>query len=570
MNKNLNWEEIIVKLEIGLKKAALFVFVCLSFALCNTGSMNVANASTASQENSPADAINSLSAGSFDLYPIHVVSEGNDLYGFIDKSGSIIIKPTYTWARNFSDGLAVVNQDETNLVINTKGKIIFKTTDYINDFHNGLASFCDYKTYKYGYINKKGKIVIKKSYDSASNFGKDHTAIVTKSGKFYRINSKGKILKTYSLPNKNYWYNIAGEGFAIYPNEGFAIYTDSKTHLSGVMNLNGKIILKANYSEVTYLGNGLLGVKKKLNQEDGYLINVKPYALFNKNGKRMTSYKYYDLSVYNNNFASCSDSKYTYLIDTKGNKVSSFPKQEGRGTLTVLGNVVQADIDNTLYYLKMDGSLIWKSAQTTTLSSGITVHCVKFKPNKYDVIYYPKLEGLSDSGVQQQVNDKLKSLFTSDRMNLTTKDELMVDDQFSVEQIKNLLIICKTGYDFPIGAAHGTPIRLYYFIDTKTGTFYQFKDLFKKDSTYIQTLDSIVRKQMKEQEKKDGSIYDTADSTYITENQFFYLSNTTLTIYFDSEAIAPYAAGFPQFEIPFSDITNMIDTEGAFWKSFHE
>lgn len=548
-----------MKPRIGLKAAFISV-LCLSAVFCSTGSMKGAYASTVSPVNSFAAATSTPAENSSELYPIHAVTGGNDLYGFIDETGTIVINPTYTWARNFSDGLAVVNQDDTFLVINTKGEVILKTSDYINDFHNGLASFNDSRTYKDGYINSKGKIVIKASYDFAGDFGSDHTAIVSKSGKFYRINSKGKILKTYSLADKDYYYDTA--------DHGYVIYTDTKTFLQGVKNLSGKTILKANYSEVTYLGNGLFGVKKKLPDEEMYLTNVKPSALFNKNGKQLTSYKYYDLSAYHNKYASCTDSKYTYLIDTKGKKVSSFPRQEGRGTLTVLGNVVQADIDNTLSYLKLDGSLIWKSADTTMLSSGITVHTVKVKPNKYDVIYYPSLEGLSDSGIQKQINDKLKSLFTSGRMQLTTKDELMVNDSFSVDQIKDLLIICKTGYDYPIGAAHGTPIKIYYFIDVKTGTFFKFKDLFKKDSNYITVLDNIVRKEMSEQEKKDGSSYFTSDSSLVTEDQFFYLSNDTLTIYYDSGAIAPYAAGFPQFEIPFADIMNLIDTDGAFWKSF--
>jgi hypothetical protein len=40
-------------------------------------------------------------------------------------------------------------------------------------------------------------------------------------------------------------------------------------------------------------------------------------------------------------------------------------------------------------------------------------------------------------------------------------------------------------------------------------------------------------------------------------------------IYFYPYEIAAYAAGFPEFEIPFEDLTDYIDTEGAFWKSFH-
>ncbi len=552
-----------MKLKISLKKVALLGTICVFIAFCNTGSTREASASTTDSENSSTAADNALSEEHSNLYPIHVVIEGNDSYGFIDETGAVIIEPTYSWARNFSEGLAIVNKDDNFLVIDTKETVILKTSNYLNDFHNGMASFTDNTTYKNGYINAKGKTVLNATYDFAGDFDKNHTAIVSKGGKFYRINSKGKVLKTFSLDNKNnYYYNVT--------DDGYVIYSDTKTFLKGVMDLNGKIILKPKYSEVIYLGNGLFGVKKKLADEEGYQVGIKPSALFDKNGKQLTSYKLYDLSVYSNNYASITDNKYTYLIDTKGNKIASFPKQEGRGTLTVLDHVVQAEIDNTLSYLKMDGTLIWQALVATTLSSGVIVHSVKVKPNKYVVIYYPKLDGLSDSGIQEKINHQLESLFTSNRMKLTVKDELMVDDNFSAEQIKDLLIICKTGYDYPIGAAHGAPIRLYYFIDTKTGAFYQFKDLFKKDSSYIKILDSLVRKEMKVQEKKDGSTYDTLGSSFVTENQFFYLSKNNLTVYFDSGAITAYAAGFPQFEIPFSKISDLIDKDGAFWKSFQE
>lgn len=545
-----------MKLKIGFGKAALLGIVCLSVAFCNTGSIKEVSAATPG--NSSAVPVSTQNSGP---YPIHDASSGNDLYGFIDETGSVVIKPAYTRAENFSEGLAVVNQNDICQVINTKGEVIFKSSNYIDSFHNGMAAFTDNKTFLSGYINTKGKVAIKASYDYTGNFGADHTALVSKAGKFYRINREGKILKTYSLKTANCYPVPGGD---------YVTYTDSKTFLTGVKDLNGKTILKANYSEVTYLGNGLFGVKKKLPQEKGYLTNVEPYALFSTSGKQLTSYKYYDLSNYSNHYASYTDSKYTYLIDTKGSKVSSFPRQSGRGTLTVLGNVVQANIDGSLYYLKMDGTLIWKAPEAAKLSSAITVHSVKVKPNKYVTVYYPKLEGLSDLNVQKKINDNLKNLFTADRMTLTEKDELMVEDNFSANLLGDLLIIGKTGYDYPFGAAHGTPILLYYFIDTRTGASYQFKDLFKKDSNYIKTLENIVLKKMKEQEKNGESIYFPSGGSYVTENQFFDLSNDTLTIYFDSSSIAPYAAGFPEFKIPLSDIKNIINKDGAFWKSFHK
>jgi hypothetical protein len=42
-----------------------------------------------------------------------------------------------------------------------------------------------------------------------------------------------------------------------------------------------------------------------------------------------------------------------------------------------------------------------------------------------------------------------------------------------------------------------------------------------------------------------------------------------LYIYFTPYEIAPYAAGFPTFKIPFTQILNIIDEEGEFWKAFN-
>lgn len=549
-------------LNMKYKKRILLAMAGILIAFSHADSRKEVSAAVADAKSTSSAAKSADTKMEASLYPIHVMTKGEELYGYIDSTGSVVIDPQYMAAGNFSEGLAIVNQDNRYFVINTKGEVVLRTTNYLNDFHQGLASFLDSKTYKSGYINTEGKVVMKAAYDYAGNFDKNNTAIVAKEGKYYRINKQGKILKAYSLPSENYYYDIT--------DDGYVIFTNTTTFLKGVKDLNGKIILKDNYSQITYLGEGLFGVKEKLPDAESYRANIMPAALFNKSGKQLTPYKFYDLSVYNNKYASCTDSKNTYLINTKGKIITSIPKQEGRGSLTVLGNVVQADIDNKLSYLALDGSLIWKASEVTTLSNGSTIRSVKVKPNKYDVIYYPELEGLSNAEVQTQINNKLKNLFTAHRLKLTEKDELMVEDNFFAEQFNDLLMICKTGYDYPVGAAHGTPFRLYYFINTQTGDFYQFKDLFLKDSNYIKTLDNIVRKQMKAQEKKEGITYDAKDGTYISENQFFYLGKDALTIYFDSGEIAPYAAGFPKFEIPFSQISDLINTEGEFWKAFQK
>jgi hypothetical protein len=55
----------------------------------------------------------------------------------------------------------------------------------------------------------------------------------------------------------------------------------------------------------------------------------------------------------------------------------------------------------------------------------------------------------------------------------------------------------------------------------------------------------------------------------IKVDQPFYVKEDELYIYFNPYEIAPYVAGFPTFKIPFSEIINILDITGEFWKSFH-
>lgn len=557
------------KLGSYIRKAVLFGLIGLFGTIGCVKSGDVASASVASGSLITTEAVTgqAISAetdlGRNTLYPISVQTEGEIRYGYIDITGKMIIKPTYMSATNFSEGLAIVNNGEKSQIINEKGKIIFESEGFIGNFHNGLAAYSDPSlNYKQGYINTKGKVVIKPQFNFAGDFNTDHTALVIQSEKYCLINNKGKVLKTYQLSKKYNTYSIT--------KDGYIIITDKTTYLRGVVKLDGKVILKPIYGEVTYLGSGLFGVKKALPDYESYLVNIKPAALFNQEGKQITSYKYYDLSEFTGDYASATDSKYTYFIDKQGNKVTSLPVVEGIGNMTFLGDIIQGNIDYEMVYMKKDGTFIWKKDDITNLSSGITVSTIKMRPNKYVLVNYPKVDGINNAEVENTINKKLLTLFTKYRKNLKEKDNLFVDDSFTVKQMEDLLIINKTGYDYPVGAAHGTPLCNYYFINVKTGDFYELKDLFKNDSDYVSKLSKIILKRMNQDTKNGDAVYFIDSKFKINKNQYFYLSQDKLTIFFDSGAVTAYAAGFPKFEIPFKDIQSIINTEGSFWKAFHE
>lgn len=144
------------------------------------------------------------------LYPI----KENGLYGYIDSVGNRIIEPQFLWVSTFRDGLALAVVDtiyrevpdsmayevgERDSVVNLfrmyakygyidkrgrfaikptfvtyvtmpeKGYIVNDITDCRNalsryTFHSRRALFCDTITWKNGYINNKGEIVIEPRY----------------------------------------------------------------------------------------------------------------------------------------------------------------------------------------------------------------------------------------------------------------------------------------------------------------------------------------------------------------------------------------------------------------------
>jgi len=97
--------------------------------------------------------------------------EINNLWGFIDKTGNIVIAPQFDFiVRGFSEGIAFVNCDNDKIAaINKIGKYI--TECFFSEawsFSEGLAPVQIGE--KFGYINKTGKFTIEPQFDSAKPF----------------------------------------------------------------------------------------------------------------------------------------------------------------------------------------------------------------------------------------------------------------------------------------------------------------------------------------------------------------------------------------------------------------
>ena len=127
--------------------------------------------------------------------------EKGSLYGFIDKSGSLVIPCQYTDFYEFRDGVAAVCKDN-----------------------------------KWGCINQKGETIIPFEYDDARWVG-DHLAIVGKDGKYGAVDYNNKLVLPIEYDDLSSFVN--GVSYGIKDEEVYIIkienYEDPKPHIHNLV-----------------------------------------------------------------------------------------------------------------------------------------------------------------------------------------------------------------------------------------------------------------------------------------------------------------------------------------------
>ena len=220
--------------------------------------------------------------------------------GFIDKKGRFKIAPEFIDALPFVKGVAIVVKEGTHpMIINTSGKVMreLKEVDAIQMFSSdGLALYS--KSYKVGYLNTTGRIVVEAKYEMGSFFT-EGLAIVSDSSKFCKvINRKGKVVAEINLSNRNIqdispyldglamiqsrdndyvtYVNTAGKevvphAFSSGPfYEGLApVVISENPIIGGLMNKKGEIILQTPGMIIGTVSSGL--APYEVDERFGYL-----------------------------------------------------------------------------------------------------------------------------------------------------------------------------------------------------------------------------------------------------------------------------------------------------------
>lgn len=145
-------------------------------------------------------------ASDHSLIPVRVQGK----WGFINKSGEIIIKPHYEEVLPFSEGLAAVKEENYWGYINTSGEIVIEPQfhEIPDSFSEGLVRIArfDKNVYemeftgvmsvqsRFGYADREGSIVIEPQYRIADSFSQGLAAVSRNRDGYGYINMKGEVV----------------------------------------------------------------------------------------------------------------------------------------------------------------------------------------------------------------------------------------------------------------------------------------------------------------------------------------------------------------------------------------
>jgi len=258
----------------------------------------------------------------------------NNKYGFIDKNGTQVIDFIYEYAYGFSEGLACVKHDDKYGFIDKNGtQVIDFIYEYADSFSEGLARVC--VDNKYGFINKIGDTVIKHLYDNAGRLSEGLICV--------NYNDNWSVI---DVEDESIFYNrvihcrnISSESFK----DGLLIVTLSGDSCELTFFDFAENINFGDYYNCSDFSEGYACVKVSSDSN---------YFFIDKNERDVFDRSFTAASSFSEGLACCQNEKYRYgYIDKSGNDKIPFSFQyasdfsEGLASVTI--NDKYGYIDNS-------------------------------------------------------------------------------------------------------------------------------------------------------------------------------------------------------------------------------
>lgn len=213
----------------------------------------------------------------------------DNLYGLMDLDGNVLSEAIYDEITSLNDrpGRILVKQNDKFGILDQKGNVVvkieydgivadgFSTGENLYEKTGFIVSKKDKNGINFGYINYKGDLILDTKYESIQRalvYDKDNVLLIAmQNGKKGVFNNKKKII---DLNFQEITYSDLSNIFIVDKNGKYGFY-----------NLDGKVILKPEYTKYSVAGN-YISVEKdgesKLFDVNGNLVNTTSYKKINE------------------------------------------------------------------------------------------------------------------------------------------------------------------------------------------------------------------------------------------------------------------------------------------------
>lgn len=201
-------------------------------------------------------------------------------YGFVDKTGKVVINPQFEFSRPFKEGLAAVSKNDKWGFIDKTGKIVINYQfDEVSDFHEGKAVIENDN--QCGYIDNKGKYVINPQFGYAFPMSEGMATIIpeTKDEQFGFIGEDGKILINPQFE----------EAFSF--KNGLALIKQNDKW--GFIDKEGKIVINPQFDRATMFYGDVT-----------FVMSGSKWGVIDNTGKYIVNPQFDDIKTFDYEFAS--------------------------------------------------------------------------------------------------------------------------------------------------------------------------------------------------------------------------------------------------------------------------
>ena len=423
----------------------------------------------------------------------------DNLFGVIDRSGNIIIEPTYDDVKipNPEKPVFVCYEGDSTKVLNERKEEIL--TDYdkvepiqlqntVNDLIYEKSVLKYQQDGKYGLIDFEGKRITKPIYDSIDSLNyKEGQLLVKQDGKTGVINIKGNTLIDikYDQINVDGYYTKEGG----YNYSGYIVSTTTdQGYRYGYINYDGKLLLEPNY-------NQLSRVTQIQDNNNAYIICA-------ENGR---------YGVMKND-ESIIPNEYQSIDYDEGNNLFTIEKSKKYGIANIDGNIIvpteynQIDITGVYLYATNEQGVVVYNSDGTQANIDTNIAIINTSNEKY------KIRIDNSNGTKYGVIDKEGQQVIDEKYNYI---EYLFDDYFiaSTENSKLGIIDDKDNVKVEINNDLLQRIEGTDIIQTMTAT------------------DNVTRLY----DKSLNKICEMANANIEVKDNYIKISNTEETKYFSKE-----------------------------------